>query len=86
MNPLVNGKVQGIAQFLVERDIKRNENAFCQCWKNSKLKEMKMNNEPFYKAKRVLDKFFKKEKKKKNAKNVRNWSSKLADNIDNKKK
>lgn len=86
LNPLVNGKIQGIAQFLIERDIKRNENAFRRCWKNSKLKEMKMNDEPFYKAKRVLDKFFKEEKKKRNAKNARNWSSNLADNIDNEKK
>lgn len=85
LNPLVNGKVQGIAKFLVERGIKRNENAFRRCWKSSKLQEMKMNGEPFNKAKGVLDNFFKEEKKKRNARNARNWSSKLANKIDNEK-
>lgn len=44
-----------------------------------------MNGEPFNKAKGVLDNFFKEEKKKRNARNARNWSSKLANKIDNEK-
>ena len=83
--PLVNGKIQQIKQYLVKNNIQQNENAFRRNWKNSKLLEMKINGEASGNAKVVYADFLKtekEEKKRRNTRNKREWDNRGVESID----
>lgn len=80
--PLQNGKIQEIHQYLKRNGIEKNVNAFTRSWKNSKLNGMKMNGDPSEKAKVVFDNFLKTKKEERKRRNKR--SNRRVNKIDTK--
>ena len=71
--PLQNGKIQEIHQYLKRNGIEKNVNAFTRTWNKSKLQAIKMNGDPPGKAKVVYDDFLKTEKEERRRKKQEKW-------------